>query len=253
MAIHGGNNNSNNDQIIPLKKSITGVWKDIGSVETALAKIGINIKENLVKEGNTWKWRTYPGGSFSVKQIRLDIDNITAVDVDGGDVFRWNCWAPPKVKYLLWRALLGRVASKVGLARRGVPLVDNLCPRCGLYDEDSDHIFVNCLWAKCVWWNILAWIRIPFLNCNNLKEFISQINQSLGDKTWKKIVYTTVSSMVWRLWKARNDKVFNGSFIPVSKTVELIKEDSFLLICNRSKLKKPTWENWRIFDLIDIM
>ncbi|KAJ0623881.1 hypothetical protein HanIR_Chr01g0037091 [Helianthus annuus] len=31
-------------------------------------------------------------------------------------------------------------------------------------------------------------MRIPFFNCNNLIDFVSQIMQSPGDKTWKKIV-----------------------------------------------------------------
>ncbi|XP_021979351.1 uncharacterized protein LOC110875461 [Helianthus annuus] len=200
------------------------------------------MEENLVREGSSWKWRSDTGGSFSVRQVRSDIEKATMAEDNGSLVFAWNNWAPPKVNYLLWRALLDKIASKVGLIQRGIPLTDSVCPRCGLYDEDPDHIFVNCLWAQCVWWSILAWLRINFISRNKLDEFILGINQNLGDKNWNRIVYTIVMATVWRFWSARNEKVFKGIFIPIIKTVEHIKEDAFLWISNRSKLKKPKWE-----------
>ncbi|KAJ0946971.1 putative RNA-directed DNA polymerase [Helianthus annuus] len=252
-AIHGGNFSSSADQIIPVNKSVTGVWKDIGSVERALAKIGIQIKDNLIMDGTQWKWRTDPGGAFSVKQLRLDIDNASAVNDDGRPAFEWNSWATPKANFLLWRATLGRIASKSGLVRRGISLADSLCPRCGLHEEDPNHIFVNCLWAVCVWWNVLAWLRIPFVFCHSLNDLVSRIKHSPGDKVWKKLVYTVAISTVWRLWSARNEKAFNDVFIPVSKTVELIKEEAYLWICNRSKLKSLTWEKWKSFDVVDLL
>ncbi|KAJ0441866.1 hypothetical protein HanIR_Chr16g0802681 [Helianthus annuus] len=58
---------------------------------------------------------------------------------------------------------------------------------------------------------------------------------------------------VWRIWKARNEKVFEDNFIPILRTVEEIKEDLFLWICNRSNLKKPSWENRRFFDILDML
>ncbi|MFS7931618.1 hypothetical protein Hanom_Chr04g00358031 [Helianthus anomalus] len=52
---------------------------------------------------------------------------------------------------------------------------------------------------------------------------------------------------------ARNDMVFNNNFVPISKSVELIKDDAFLWISTRSNLKAPNWENWKVFDIIDLM
>ncbi|XP_022024101.1 uncharacterized protein LOC110924400 [Helianthus annuus] len=174
-------------------------------------------------------------------------------DANDGLVFNWNIWAPPKANYLIWRALIGKIASKKGLIHRGISLADSLCPRCGLYDEDPDHIFVKCLWAKCIGWNILAWVRLNFIASNNLNDLLQLINRSPGDKVWKRVVYTVAIAMVWRIWIARNEKVFEDVFIPISKTVEQIKEDVFLWLCNRSKLKPPVWEKWKVFDILDMM
>ncbi|KAF5780940.1 putative reverse transcriptase zinc-binding domain-containing protein [Helianthus annuus] len=251
-AIHYGNNSP---LLIPLKKSIPGVWKDVSSVETALAKIGINIKEFLVKEGDVWRWRSDPNGSFSLKQVRMDIESATDGPTSADRfVFGWNSWAPPKVNFLLWRACLGKIASKVGLIHRGIQIQDSFCSRCGISDEDPDHIFVNCLWARSIWWNILTWIRIHYpTDICNLKGLTSYISSCPGGKVWKRVVYSIVMATVWRIWSARNEKVFNDLFIPISKSVEMIKEDAFLWICNRANVKRPSWDNWKAFDLLDVM
>ncbi|KAJ0752186.1 hypothetical protein HanPI659440_Chr09g0321451 [Helianthus annuus] len=44
------------NQIIPISKSIPGVWKDIGNMDPELQKLGIDIKQNLVISNGVWKW-----------------------------------------------------------------------------------------------------------------------------------------------------------------------------------------------------
>ncbi|MFS7949232.1 putative reverse transcriptase zinc-binding domain-containing protein [Helianthus anomalus] len=165
--------------------------------------------------------------------------------------FYWNNWAAPKANFLTWRALIDKVPSKVGLLRRGIPIGDVFCPRCGIVEEDSDHLFVNCLWSRSIWWNILAWIRIKFpLEAHNLPSLFSHILGSPGGKIWRKIVYAIAISTVWKIWIVRNKKVFDDYFFPVSSVVEQIKEESFLLISNRSNIKNLRWENWKLFNLL---
>ncbi|XP_022032865.1 uncharacterized protein LOC110933975 [Helianthus annuus] len=210
--------------------------------------------EEADQRWETWKWSSDPNGSFSVKQVRAEIEEASRDDSPEPVSFDWNPWAPPKTNYLLWRALLGKIASKMGLIHRGVQLPDTRCPRCGIYDEDPSHIFVNCLWAKSIWWNILSWLRVSFpLNITNLSDLIGYIKDRSGAALWKKTVYTVILATVWRIWLARNDKVFEDNFIPIAKLVDQIKEDAYLWICNRSKLKKPKWENWVAFDILDML
>ncbi|XP_035840367.1 uncharacterized protein LOC110914363 [Helianthus annuus] len=191
---------------------------------------------------------------FSVKQARKDLEDAKWADVPNDPELVWNSWATPKGNLLLWRALIGRIASREGLARIGVSVADVGCPRCGLEVESQDHIFCNCLWTRCIWWNVLAWTRIRFPeDCSSLLDFVRNVKESPGSSVWKRLVYTILIATIWRIWSARNAMVFEGFFIPIMKTVELIKEDSFLWICNRAKIKKPVWEKWVIFDVLDIM
>ncbi|XP_035837051.1 uncharacterized protein LOC118484985 [Helianthus annuus] len=168
--------------------------------------------------------------------------------------FFWNSWAPPKQNVLLWRAIWGSVASKSGLARQGVALPDTLCSRCGIQTEDPDHIFLNYLWARCIWWQVLTWMRINFpVNCSSLKDLIDILKESPGSKAWKRTVYTVGMAAVWRIWGARNLKTFEDSFVPVKKTVDLIKEDVFSWIINRTKLKALAWEDWMEFNIVNLL
>ncbi|XP_022020338.1 uncharacterized protein LOC110920433 [Helianthus annuus] len=100
------------DQIIPVSKSFPGVWKDIGSMAQELSKRGIDVKHNLVVNNGSWKWRTCSDDSFSVKQVRSDLEDSMRPDLGCLAGFEWSSWAPPKANLLLWRATLGKIASR---------------------------------------------------------------------------------------------------------------------------------------------
>ena len=59
------------DKLVPVKKLITGVWKDIGFMDKVLAKMGINIKDNLkveVVDGGKIKfWKDSWCGNMALK------------------------------------------------------------------------------------------------------------------------------------------------------------------------------------------
>ncbi|XP_021980594.2 uncharacterized protein LOC110876743 [Helianthus annuus] len=219
-------------------------WMQVGDLMRLLGQVAFNGSVDV------WRWRSEVGVPFSTKQVRGDILNA----VSGGGGFFWNYWAPSKCNFLAWRATRGFIASKEGLVHRGVPLPDTLCARCGLEVETPDHIFLNCLWAKSIWWNMLAWMRISFpTECNNLMDLFDAIKECPGSKVWKRIVHVVSLATVWRIWGARNSKTFEDTFIPISKTVDLIKEDAFFWISNRARLKAPSWENWKFFNVADLL
>ncbi|KAJ0789762.1 putative RNA-directed DNA polymerase [Helianthus annuus] len=240
--------------LIPLKKSIPGVWNYIGKMESVLDKAGLCLNQNLIVDNGVWKWRSSSDVGFSVRQVRMDLENIRLSNPEVDPELVRNSWAPAKGNIFLWQALLGRIASKEGLARRGVPILDVVCPRCGLYSESPYHIFISCLWAKSIWWNVLAWLRIRFpINCESLLDLVKYVKECPGGRTWKRLVSTVVIATVWRIWSTRNAKVFENSFIPIMKSLELIKEDAFLWVSNRSRNIKPKWEKWASFDVVDLM
>ena len=333
QAIHGSNSNGG---LIPVKKMIAGVWKDIGYMGEILSRLGINISEKLklgigsgdktlfwkdvwvgsrslaeefpnifklakiknalvldnynrnsggidwkwewireprsIQELNSyasimsrlnqitlglvsdrWIWKNDMGAEFSTKNLRLDI-LAAEMGQDIGPNFKWNSWAPMKSNLLLWRAKMDRVASKIGLERRGIHSIDTICNRCGYCSESTDHLFVECLFARSIWWNVLVWMRVPWpTNCESLNDLVQLLLDSPGSKKWKRIVYTVVMATVWNIWLARNRMVFDGKFIPVRRSVEAIKEDSFMWVSNRSNLPQTSWEKWSEFSVSNML
>ncbi|KAJ0508909.1 putative RNA-directed DNA polymerase [Helianthus annuus] len=321
------------DNLVPIKKSIPGVWKDIGSVDGILSKEGINISEKIkvtVGDGkntrfwkdiwltnlplkfefpdlfrlaknkdamvasnwqgsmknpiwawewsedpttmnewehlagltrllaNTvlkdakdqWQWENEDGVPFSVRAVRRELYK-QGEDQSGGSDFYWNSWAPLKANYFLWRALMGKVATKNELRKRGVNIQEVICATCGFEEETIDHLFAKCLTARSIWWNVFSWLKIPwppFLD--SLKEILEVLQNSPGAKTWKRLVHMIAVATVWRIWIVRNNTVFEGEGISVRKAVDLIKEDSFIWISNRSKKPTPKWDQWIDFEVL---
>ncbi|XP_021979962.1 uncharacterized protein LOC110876090 [Helianthus annuus] len=227
--------------------STSAAWNQVTSLMGLLNGVQLNSARD------TWVWENERGDGFSVKCIRREIDAASGQNSDEME-FKWNSWATAKSNFLLRRALFGKVASKVELGRRGVPLHDVTCDRCGLKAETSDHVFAECLFAKSIWWNVCAWLKVSFPHdCSMFRDLIKHLLDCPGDAKWRRLVLTVVMATVWRLWHARNTKTFEGTFIPVVKTVDLIKEDAFIWLKQRSNLLPLPWEKWLLFDVANIL
>ncbi|XP_021979164.1 uncharacterized protein LOC110875275 [Helianthus annuus] len=299
-------NSTHRDNLIPLKKSIPGVWKNIRTVDGILSKEGINISEKLkvtvgdgkntkfwkdswltnqplknifpdlfrlakhkdsfvaaywqgivnqplwawewnkdpslpsewenlsdlmsrlasmvLKDGkDIWKWDNEEGVPFSVKAIRTELCNQRQDHSDGPD-FKWNSWAPLKANYFVWRALMGKVATKNELLKHGIQIPDPLCVTCGCDEENVDHLFAKCLTARSIWWNVFSWLKIPWHpNLESLQEILEMLQNSPGAKTWKRLVHLIAVATIWRIWNIRNKRIFEGEGVWIRKAVDLTK------------------------------
>ncbi|KAJ0476714.1 hypothetical protein HanRHA438_Chr13g0596691 [Helianthus annuus] len=108
--------------------------------------------------------------------------------------------------------------------------------------------------AKSIWWNILAWTKLPInLPFISIAEALECIDNQSGSFTWKKIIKVVFQTTMWHIWKARNDKEFNGIQKTGGKVVEEIKADTFLWLKPRSKFSNIVWERWENFNVTDIV
>ncbi|XP_021989863.1 uncharacterized protein LOC110886382 [Helianthus annuus] len=168
--------------------------------------------------------------------------------------FQWNAWAISKSNFLTWRAIMGKLPTKIELRKRGVVLPDVNGDRCGYGIEDANHAFVNCLLAKGIWWSIFVWVRVPLpSDVNSVASLVGSLDNAPGSKKWKKVVDTIFKATFWRIWYARNQQIFEGKFMRVQELVEQIKEDSYLWLKHRSKLPAVSWESWLDFDISGLL
>ncbi|KAM1136008.1 hypothetical protein COP2_035047 [Malus domestica] len=122
----------------------------------------------------------------------------------------WKLNVPNKIKIFIWRCCNRAVAVRQNLHRRRMR-VDNVCGVCGAAEETENHLFFQCEFRH------LFWFCSPLhLNSHELIEADFLTNWELFHKSVKgrgevDEILQEFAFGLWRLWKNRNETVFNGT------------------------------------------
>ncbi|KAJ1278509.1 hypothetical protein BS78_04G085000 [Paspalum vaginatum] len=108
--------------------------------------------------------------------------------------FVWNNKAPPKVQYFGWLLVQQRIKCRYNLKRKNI-VDDDVCPVCRGGVETSNHLILQCPFAKHIWARLH--IDTADHNVSSLWESATHYNMFL-------------LMVSWFLWKHRNDVTFNG-------------------------------------------
>jgi ribonuclease HI len=92
-------------------------------------------------------------------------------------------------------------------------MIDPFCPRCGNAEEDLDHVFKRCNWAKKVWFQSPLGVRLV----DSPLSFISWLDHVISHSTLEVISY--VLSLCYGIWFARNKSCFDGKQISAEDIV----------------------------------
>jgi hypothetical protein len=119
------------------------VWEEelFSKLLEKIALVPITSKEDA--------WSVLGDGDCTVKLMYNHLYNrfcpTSSLDLaSAGSLAKvWRSWAPSKVIVFSWQALLGRLRTRVNLARRGVVLIGrSSCAICDLNGEWENHLFV---------------------------------------------------------------------------------------------------------------
>lgn len=120
----------------------------------------------------------------------------------GGLEYRLRTPIQEKTKNFMWRLLKNILPTRQNLSKKGIT-VDLYCPFCHSCTENSNHLFIECAFAKRIFFSpplgirtlvdsdVFDWITF----CLNLKD------------TWLAQMVCTGMS---KLWQARNDLIFKN-------------------------------------------
>ncbi|CAL5435347.1 unnamed protein product [Camellia sinensis] len=158
-------------------------------------------------------WTPSPSGSFTVKSLYGIFENslrLTPFPI----MKMWKSAAPPKIKAFGWLVWWNRIASSDLLARRLIIPAINQCAFCGTDNESAMHLLLHCNFAWKVWAEIISWWGSQWVSPSSLQDLLlwwyGQKFKNLGKLIWEVIPL----AVVWSLWIARNNMVFN-SIVPV--------------------------------------
>ncbi|XP_076955773.1 uncharacterized protein LOC143630728 [Bidens hawaiensis] len=136
-------------------------------------------------------------------------------------------WLGDKEGVFSVRAEMNRIPTRGALERINLRVEDNLCVFCEMGVETADHLFTGCAVEAIVWDHISRWCKIPHIfsfSVTNLLELHKTVK--LGKKE-KKVFHGLVIVACWIIWKARNEKVFEGKEVNIEDLIGDIKSLGF--------------------------
>ena len=125
---------------------------------------------------------------------------------------------------------IGRLWTADRRRRHGLDAHDN-CWFCDQELETTNHMLVNCSFAKEIWWTVLSWMECScsFPEPMQLHQWWNHV-RFMQVKERRRGLDTLVMLILWSLWKERNARLFDGHSSTILEVQERIKVDIKLWI-----------------------
>lgn len=138
---------------------------------------------------------------------------------------------PSKMKNFLWRSCRNFLPTSARLRDRGVPC-SSYCAVCASSIENTCHLFFSCPHAVNYWNEVNMWSCIVH-RMESCDDFSSLFFMVLDDLSIEK--RSLFASILWSLWKNRNETIWESSNKDPKQTLWRAKEVLNEWIWYRSK------------------
>ncbi|GJR04144.1 RNA-directed DNA polymerase, eukaryota, reverse transcriptase zinc-binding domain protein [Tanacetum coccineum] len=163
---------------------------------------------SITDKQDAWKWALNSKG-FNVAFPRIHIDEHTLVG--GFTSTRWTRCVPIKVNVFMWRLSLDKLPTLVNLDRKGIDVASLLCHVCCECVENVNHFFFSCGMSRDLWAHLARWCDLNIPEISHLSEWISWLDDCKVTKKARFILEGIVASMLWSIYKFRNELIFSVS------------------------------------------
>lgn len=110
-------------------------------------------------------WIGNDSGSLNLKQANLHLH--PPKDVGPWSKLIWNSTLPPSRSFLIWRLMYNKLSANENLIRRGCITV-SICNLFNQATESSNHLFLDCQFARSLWlWFNQIFFIVPLI-CHQL-------------------------------------------------------------------------------------
>ena len=131
----------------------------------------------------------------------------------GGIVYKdWGkiIWArtiTPRHAPTAWFFMHQRLPVKCRLARFSSQNAGLECALCEAEEEDFDHLFFWCMWAKEYWLAIKQWWPTT-IDTSSTRDFMHTLLHLKGPKREKIVTYAIYVAGIYQIWRTRNEMIF---------------------------------------------
>lgn len=186
-----------------------------------------------IKDNYTWDYTNT--GLYSVKSGYWVITHVLSQRKQPQEITQpslnpifqkiWQTPTSPKVQHFLWRCLSNCLSVAGNLAYRHLTK-EAACHRCPASTETVNHLLFQCTFARLLWaispvpappngeWSDSLYSNLFWVL--NLEKERPQMRQAA----------TLVPWLLWRLWKNRNELVFQGTEYNAEEVLTKASEDS---------------------------
>ena len=165
--------------------------------------------------------------SFTVKSLLSEACKISqgGVIVDTLTPTVWMNIAPPRVEFMVWLALLGKLNTREMLMRKGIISQEaNVCTFCLSQSEDIDHILLRCMLSRNIWNCLATDLGITLQASQNFRMFYDWwMSRKITNKLRRKLHILTFFTITWSLWSKRNLMIFQNQEFEHEALVNIIK------------------------------
>ncbi|XP_019158573.1 PREDICTED: uncharacterized protein LOC109155343 [Ipomoea nil] len=183
---------------------MTKVWDHPWLPDSQDPDVGLILQTLVCVEfKDDWFWMGDIRGVYTVKNGYRWLREINAPwDAVWNNI--WKLQVPPKWRIFLWRAITNVLPTITNLVKRRVE-IPNVCPACGVLEEDVMHILCNCVYARRVW-NI-SQLQIPNFGDH---DFMQWVELWLGNSaTSAGFLKDQICGILYEIWRARNMAVWD--------------------------------------------
>lgn len=120
----------------------------------------------------------------------------------------WKRYIPPKLSFILWLALRGRLNTKDRWLLSNMD--NNCCVFCKRFPESVAHLFFKCSFVNSIWRKIRFWLNIQ-RPMSTLHNTVKWIKKDFGGALLRsKTMTLAFAATVYTIWSARNKFLFAG-------------------------------------------
>ncbi|KAL1207156.1 hypothetical protein V5N11_032759 [Cardamine amara subsp. amara] len=138
--------------------------------------------------------------------------------------YAWKLKTLRKIRHFMLQVLSGCIAKKQNLLNRRVGQ-DGLCPRCGAENETTNHMLFLCPFARQIWDTVPTGLDPSLFPSEALFTHLDTLFWRLNEEALMQDQVRSFPWILWLIWKARNEKVFNGIRKSLDETLNMAVTD----------------------------
>lgn len=197
-------------------------WEEELVEECRALLLTVSLQDSVL---DRWLWLPNHDDGYSVRGVYDMLTSQEQPQLHHNVDLIWHKQVPLKVSILAWRLMRDRLPTKLNLANRGIPSVEErLCVAgCGIV-EDVTHLFLSCATFGALWPMVRHWLGVVGVDSQSTSDhfvqFIHYAGCSRGRRSFFHLIWLLCVSV---LWNERNDRLFRNRQSTVPQLLDKVK------------------------------